>query len=44
MNLIDQEMSARLNFRTRNKTLKNPIFDPLIFTAPHPSINNEKFN
>ena len=26
MNLIGQEMSTRLNFRTRNKT----IFDPLL--------------
>ena len=29
MNLIGQEMSAHLNFRTRNKTKQNPIFDPL---------------
>ena len=28
-NLISQEMSARLNFRTRNKTNQNPIFGPL---------------
>ena len=28
-NLIGQEMSVRLNFRTHNKTKQNPIFDPL---------------